>query len=142
MLGGIGHALVSAVEEAVFFHGIARQSQPAFVIKGDDPLTEHYSALGPEVGGGRNDDLIARLARVRRGRGRRPGEEPLRRLDGRPTCSMTSPPTASTCSRTAPRRSSSPGAVDYTEEANAAFERFAARGAHVVQSTDPLETWL
>ena len=30
MLGGIGHALVSAVEEAVFFHGIARQ-QPARV---------------------------------------------------------------------------------------------------------------
>ena len=28
MLGGIGHALVSAVEEAVFFHGVARYSQP------------------------------------------------------------------------------------------------------------------
>ncbi len=51
MLGGIGHALVSAVEEAFFFHGIARSSQPAFQVKGDDPLTEHYSALGPEVGG-------------------------------------------------------------------------------------------
>jgi nicotinamidase-related amidase len=29
MLGGIGHALVSAVEEAVFFHGIARHSRPS-----------------------------------------------------------------------------------------------------------------
>ena len=28
MLGGIGHALVSAVEEAMFFHAIARASQP------------------------------------------------------------------------------------------------------------------
>src|SRR5687767_1292794 len=28
MLAGIGHALVSAVEEALFFHAIARRSQP------------------------------------------------------------------------------------------------------------------
>src|SRR5262245_50678232 len=47
MLGGIGHALVSSVEEAVFFHGIARSSSPSFQVKGDDPRTEHYSALGP-----------------------------------------------------------------------------------------------
>jgi len=33
MLGGIGHALVSAVEEAVF-HAIARNSQTQFEIKG------------------------------------------------------------------------------------------------------------
>ena len=30
MLGGIGHALVSAVEEAVFFHAVARRSQTLF----------------------------------------------------------------------------------------------------------------
>ena len=53
MLGSIGHALVSAVEEAVFFHGIARHSQPDFRIKGNNPLTEHYSMLGPEVTEGR-----------------------------------------------------------------------------------------
>src|SRR5207244_13412023 len=35
MLGGIGHALVSAVEEAFFFHAIARSSQTGFEIKGD-----------------------------------------------------------------------------------------------------------
>jgi nicotinamidase-related amidase/8-oxo-dGTP pyrophosphatase MutT (NUDIX family) len=49
MLGGIGHALVSAVEEAIFFHAIARHSHPEFQVKGDNPLTEHYSMLGPEV---------------------------------------------------------------------------------------------
>jgi nicotinamidase-related amidase len=49
MLGGIGHALVPAVEEAVFFHTVARYSQPEIEIKGKNPLTEHYSALGPEV---------------------------------------------------------------------------------------------
>ena len=49
MLGGIGHALVPAVEEAVFFHAMARLTQPAFEIKGDRPFTEHYSVIGPEV---------------------------------------------------------------------------------------------
>ena len=49
MLGGIGHALVPAVEEAVFFHSIARLAQPDFEIKGDKPFTENYSAIGPEV---------------------------------------------------------------------------------------------
>src|SRR5262249_19078782 len=49
MLGGIGHALVSAVEEALFFHCLARQIQSGFEVKGDHPLTESYSVLGPEV---------------------------------------------------------------------------------------------
>jgi hypothetical protein len=34
-----------------------------------------------------------------------------------------------------------PGSVDYTDQANAAFERFAAAGMHVVRSTDPLAEW-
>jgi nicotinamidase-related amidase len=50
MLGGIGHALVSAVEEAVFFHSIARESPTRLEVKGRHPLTENYSALRPEVG--------------------------------------------------------------------------------------------
>ena len=35
LLGGIGHALVSAVEEAFFFHGAARETQPSFQVKGE-----------------------------------------------------------------------------------------------------------
>jgi nicotinamidase-related amidase len=34
-----------------------------------------------------------------------------------------------------------PGAIDYTDEADAAFARYAAAGMHVVRSTDPIETW-
>ena len=49
MLGGIGHALVSSIEEAIFFHSMTRLSQPEFDIKGNRPFTEHYSAIGPEV---------------------------------------------------------------------------------------------
>jgi nicotinamidase-related amidase len=50
MLGGIGHSLVAAVEEAVFFHNLARCSQTRFETKGNHPLTENYSAFSPEVG--------------------------------------------------------------------------------------------
>jgi len=34
-----------------------------------------------------------------------------------------------------------PGAADYTEEADAAFARFAEAGMHVVRSTDPIASW-
>lgn len=49
MLGGLGHALVSAFEEACFVHNIARQHQTRFELKGGHPLTEHYSVLRPEI---------------------------------------------------------------------------------------------
>src|SRR5262249_35675671 len=49
MLGGIGHALVPAVEEAIFFHTIARSAPAVFVQTGNNPLWENYSALKPEV---------------------------------------------------------------------------------------------
>jgi nicotinamidase-related amidase len=34
-----------------------------------------------------------------------------------------------------------PGVVDYTDEADAAFARFADAGMHVVRSTEPMESW-
>lgn len=69
MLGGIGHALAPAVEEAVFFHSIARLSQPKFEVKGENPFTEHYSVVKPDVLKGpkgealgkRNDSFIKDL---------------------------------------------------------------------------------
>jgi nicotinamidase-related amidase len=140
MLGGIGHALVSAVEEAVFFHGIAREAAPAFQTKGDDPRTEHYSALGAEVGGSRNERLLellrgfdkiviagqAKSHCVAWTLGDLLDEVPAEQVYLLEDC--TSPVVV-------------PAAVDYTDEANAAVERFATRGVHVVRSTEPLETW-
>src|SRR5205085_1678810 len=57
-LGGIGHALVPAVEEAFFFHSVARSSNPECQVKGDNPLTEHYSMFGPEVTEGPDGDRL------------------------------------------------------------------------------------
>ena len=154
MLGGIGHALVSAVEEAVFFHGVARQSHPEFQVKGNNPLTEHYSMLGPEVTEGpdgdriaeRNAALIERLltfdAVVVAGQAKShclawtiddllADESAAERGLAERTYLLgdcTSPVVV-------------PGVVDYTEEADAAFARYADAGMHVVCSTDSIESW-
>ena len=153
MLGGIGHALVSAVEEAVFFHGIARYSNPEFQVKGDNPLTEHYSMLGPEVTegpdgvplAGKNTQLIEKLltfdAIVVAGQAKShclawtiddllKDQHVRERLAERTYLleDCTSPVVV-------------PGVVDYTDAADAAFERYAAAGMHVVRSTDPIPSW-
>jgi nicotinamidase-related amidase len=154
MLGGIGHALVSAVEEAVFFHGVARFSRPEFQVKGENPLTEHYSMLGPEVTegpdgdvlGGTNTALIEKLlefdAVVVAGQAKSHclawtiddllADDDVRERELAERTYLledcTSPVVV-------------PGAVDYTDEANAAFERYADAGLHVVRSTDPVESW-
>jgi nicotinamidase-related amidase len=60
MLGGIGHALVSSVEEAIFFHSMARLTQPEFEVKGDQSFTEHYSVIGPEVTRGPKGEVLGK----------------------------------------------------------------------------------
>jgi nicotinamidase-related amidase len=153
MLGGIGHALVSSVEEAVFFHSIARYSQPDFQVKGENPLTEHYSILAPEVREGpdgeriasENDALIERLlafdAVLVAGQAKShcvawtiddllAGDDERERALAPRTYLLedcTSPVVV-------------PGA-DYTEEAAAAFRRFEEAGMLVVRSTEPLDSW-
>jgi nicotinamidase-related amidase len=152
MLGSIGHALVSAVEEAIFFHTIARYSQPEFQVKGHNPLTEHYSILGPEVTEGpdgdrlgvKNQELIDKLttfdAVIVAGQAKSHclawtvddllEHDEMRVLAKRTYLleDCTSPVVVQ-------------GAVDYTDEADAAFARYAAAGMHVVRSTDPIEAW-
>jgi nicotinamidase-related amidase len=154
LLGGIGHALVSSVEEAMFFHGVCRYSPPEFQVKGDNPLTEHYSMLGPEVTegpdgdrlGGMNTELIEKLlgfdAVVVAGQAKShclawtiddllaDDDVRERRLAERTYLleDCTSPVVV-------------PGVVDYTDEADAAFERYAAAGMNVVRSTSPIESW-
>jgi nicotinamidase-related amidase len=34
-----------------------------------------------------------------------------------------------------------PGIIDYTEQANEAFQKFADAGMHVVRSSDPMVSW-
>lgn len=154
MLGGIGHALVASVEEALFFHAIARSSPTEFTVKGDNPFTEAYSVFGPEVSVDEHGRPVARTdSRLLRqvlafdriivagqakshcvawsvedllasaGRMGVPLAERLYLLED--------------CSSSVVV----PGVVDYTDEADAAFRRFAAAGAHLVHSDVPMEEW-
>jgi nicotinamidase-related amidase len=153
MLGGIGHALVSAVEEAIFFHSIARFSSPDFQIKGGNALTENYSVIKPEVmvdsdgnqiaeknakfietllefdavfiaGQAKShcvawtiDDLLSEMAVT--------DSNLVNKVYLLEDC--TSPVVI-------------PDVVDYTDQANEAFQRYADAGMHVINSTDPLQS--
>jgi len=154
MLGGVGHALVAAVEEAVFFHSIARLSQPDFQVKGHNPLTENYSVLSPEVLEGptgeeiaeKNAGFIGKLldfdAVIIAGQAKSHCmawtiEDLLNEIqisDGKLSEKVylledcTSPVVI-------------PGVIDYTEQANKEFKKFSDAGMHVVRSSDPIVNW-
>lgn len=154
MLGGIGHALVSAVEEACFFHNVARQSQMEFLLKGDHPLTEYYSAIRPEVMTSatgetiaeRNSAFLQKLLSFDRiiiaGQAKShcvawtvddlyeeiKAQDPSLAKKVYLLEDCTSPVII-------------PGVVDFTQVADEAFERFAAAGMHIVRSTDPIAEW-
>jgi nicotinamidase-related amidase len=150
MLGGLGHALVSAIEEAFFFHAIARRAPTRFEIKGFAPLTEHYSVLGPEVlRGSRGEQLGERNTAL---------VEHLRSFDAvlvagqaKSHCvAWTVADLLDDAPELAPRvflledctsPVVIPGVVDYTDDADRAFAEFAERGAHVVRSTEPMAAW-
>jgi len=154
ILGGPSHAMVSAVHEAAFFHSIARSSPTGYEVKGDRPLTEHYSALRPEVThdhrgrriAGENQGFVETLLAYDRvvvagqakshclawtiedllGDIRQRDPELAHKVYLLEDC--TSPVVI-------------PGSVDFTEEADRAFARFAGAGMHVVRSTEPIAEW-
>ncbi len=151
MLGGIGHALVSSVEEAIFFHSIARQNQTQFEIKGENPLTENYSILRPEVLedfekrplGQKNTRLIKQLLEfdvvIIGGQAKSHCVAwtiddlltEIKQVDATLAQKIylledcTSPVVV-------------PGVVDYTEQADAAFTKFAEAGMHIVKSSESI----
>jgi nicotinamidase-related amidase len=155
MLGGIGHALVSAVEESLFFHCIARSNQTRFEIKGNNPLTENYSILRAEVledvSGNpiaeKNTSLIQHLfefdAVIIAGQAKSHCvawtiADLLTEIERQDASLANKVYLLEDC--TSPVVV--PGIVDYTEQADEAFSRFASAGMHLVKSTEPLENWI
>jgi len=152
MLGGIGHALVSAVEEAIFYHSMARYSSPDFQVKGDNPLTENYSVIKPEVmedAGGRkiaqiNSVFMERLlsydAIFIAGQAKSHClawtiEDLLHEITATDRCLTEKIYLLQDC--TSPVVI--PDVIDYSDQADEAFRRFADAGMHIVCSTDRLK---
>jgi len=149
MLGSVGHALVSSVAEALFFHSVARLAQTEIVIKGESPFTENYSVIGPEVLTGPMDEtlgthdqrFVQQLQEVDRliiaGQAKShcvawtvhdllddillADPQLAKKVYLLEDC--TSPVVV-------------PGVVDHTDAADAAYDWFAKSGMHVLKSTD------
>jgi len=154
MLGGIGYALVSSIEEAIFFHTIARYSQADFQVKGNNPQTENYSILGPEVLydmngkqiSQRNTRFIEKLlqfdAVVIAGQAKSHCvawtiDDLLRDILVRDKRLAQKVYLLEDCTSAVVV----PGVIDYTDQADAAFRRFAEAGMHIVRSTESLVSW-
>jgi nicotinamidase-related amidase len=153
MLGGIGHALVSSIEEALFFHSVARLSPTQFEIKGDRSFTEHYSAIGPEVETGPKGEIL--------GEHNTKYVKMLREVDrlviagqAKSHCvawtvadlleDLRSEDPALARKIYLLEDCSSPVVVpgaDYTEAAEQAYTGFVEAGMHLVRSGDPIESW-
>lgn len=149
MLGGIGHALVSSVAEALFFHSVARLAQTEIVTKGDTPFTENYSVIGPEVLAGPMDESLGRR-----------DQRFIERLQQCDRLIITGQAKSHCVAWTVSDLLEDialldlelakkvylledctspvvvPGVVDHTDAADAAYERFAKAGMHIVKSTE------
>lgn len=152
MLGDKGHNLVSGLMEASFFHGVARGAQPGFEVKGTNPWIENYSVLGPEITElfdgtpvPRNTTFVEKLLKfdvlVIAGEAKSHCvawtiDDLLGDIVQRDPALASKVYLLEDCT--------SPVVVpglDYTDDADAAFDRFRDAGMHVVQSTTPIEDW-
>jgi len=151
MLGGIGHAIVSAVEEAIFFHSVARLAQTDIEIKGDKPFTENYSVIGPEVMTGPRGEML--------GMHNQKFIEQLQQFDrliiagqAKSHCvAWTVSDLLEDINAIDPELAKKvylledcsspvviPGVVDHTDAADAAYERFAKAGMHLINSAESI----
>jgi nicotinamidase-related amidase len=154
MLGGIGYALVSSIEEAIFSHTISRYSQADFQVKGNNPQTENYSILGPEVLYDMNGKQISQPntrflekllqfdAVVIAGQAKSHCvawtiDDLLRDILVRDKRLAKKVYLLEDCTSAVVV----PGVIDYTDQADAAFRRFAEAGMHIVRSTKSLVSW-
>jgi len=159
LAGSAGHALVGAIDEARLFFAFCRAAPTPIEIKGEYPLTEHYSVLAPEVlgrhDGGplavRNRALIERLLAADRllVAGQAASHcvkatvedllEEIRRRD--PALAKKVVLLVDCMSAVAVPDPALPGAflADFTADAERAFARFAAAGVQLARSTEPLE---
>ncbi|MGK7958033.1 MAG: isochorismatase, partial [Crocosphaera sp.] len=154
MLGGIGHALVSSVEEALFFHNLVRSSQTQFELKGDNPLTEHYSVLSPEVLENDQGEKIAKKNStflnkllsfdkiIIAGQAKShcvawTVEDLLTEIEQKDPNLAKKVYLLEDCTSAVVV----PNVIDFTDKADEAFQRFSDAGMNRVNSTDDMDSW-
>jgi nicotinamidase-related amidase len=159
LLGSDGHALAGVIHEARMFHAFARTSQSHVEVKGGNPLTENYSVLRPEVlsrfdGAAlaqRNTQFIQTLlaadAVVIAGQAashcvKSTIDDLLTEIAAvdRKLASKVYLVTDCMSSVTVPDGQGG-FVADFTAQADAALQKFADAGMHLVKSTDPITSW-
>ena len=154
LLGSEGHALAGVLQEARFFHAAARFVQTWAEVKGGNPLTENYSVFRPEVLSKwdglpltqKNAKFIEKLTRA---------DYMIIAGQAASHCVKSSiedllaeilATDAELAKKVYILRDCTsavviPGIVDFTDAAEAAFDKFAAAGMNLVNSIDPIENW-
>ena len=159
LLGTEGHGIVGVVQEASMFHSFLRGAQSWFEIKGNDPLTENYSVLRPEVllkwdgsplaqeNRGFVETLLKADAVLIAGQAashcvKSTAEDLLRAISERDGRLAGRIYLLTDCMSSVVVPDGKGGiAADFTHQAEEAQGRFAAAGMHLVKSTDPVESW-
>lgn len=159
IVGSAGHTLVGIIQEARMFHSFARAAQSWVELKGDNPLTEHYSVLRPEVMTSHDgvvlaeknvellDRLLAADAVAIAGQAashcvKNTLEDLLSEMLTRDASLVGKVYILSDCMSAVAVADGRGGFIsDFTEEAEEALRRFASQGMHVVRSTEPIESW-
>lgn len=159
LLGSDGHALAGVVQEARLFHSYVRGSQGWAEVKGGHPLTENYSVLRPEVltcfdgaplaqpNAQLLQTLLSADAVLIAGQAsshcvKSSIEDLLEALLARDPQLARKVYVLTDCMSAVTVPDGQGGfAADFTPQAEAALQRFADAGMHLVRSTDPLESW-
>jgi nicotinamidase-related amidase len=159
LLGSDGHALAGVVHEARLFHAFARAAQSAVEVKGGNPLTENYSVLRPEVlsrfdGAAlaqRNTQflhtLLAADAVVIAGQAashcvKSTIDDLLGEIAAQDPALAKKVYLVTDCMSAVTVPDGTGGfAADFTAQAEAALQKFADAGMHLVRSTDPIASW-
>ncbi len=159
-LGGEGHGLVGAVQEARLFFSYARAGETPVLIKGTNPLTEFYSVLSPEVLvrhdgeklDERNEPLIDRLlgadALIVAGQAashcvRSTVDDLLAEMKARDVPANRLHVLADCMSAVAVPDPARPGEflADFTPEVEGSLKRWREAGVHIASSEDDASDW-
>lgn len=159
LLGSDGHALAGVIHEARLFHAYARTAQSTVEVKGGNPLTENYSVLRPEVLsrfdgaplGQRNTQFVQTLlaadAVVIAGQAashcvKSTIDDLLDEIAAKDPALAKKVYLVTDCMSAVTVPDGKGGfAVDFTAQADAALQKFADAGMHLVRSTDPIASW-
>lgn len=159
LLGSEGHVLAGVIHEARMFHSLARGMQSWVEVKGGNPLTENYSVLRPEVLG-RHDGrplaqrnagflktLMSSDAVVIAGQAashcvKSTIDDLLDEIVSADAALAKKVYILTDCMSAVTVPDGQGGlAADFTDEAKAALDRFAAAGMNLVRSTDDIASW-